>query len=112
MNNKITIVFVGGFLLPPNYQCYPSSFSSSSTVSSASSSISFEIISVYPSPIGSINDRIYEIFYELKGGGVKYNQEHCQFHHHNLINNNYSRKGKFPQWDENNPIYVIGHSYG
>lgn len=117
--NQIVIIFIGGFLVPKNWKCY---------YDNLFPSLYLKIISVYPSPIGSINDRIYEIFYELKGGIIKYNKEHSKYHNHNNENNENSeshknnknnenknevyKEGKYQNWNENNPVYLVGHSYG
>ena len=59
MELNATIVFIGGFLMPDDWvyhrECH-----------------GMRVICVYPSPVGSLHDRVCEIFHELKGGTVNY----------------------------------------
>ncbi|CAN0498717.1 unnamed protein product, partial [Ectocarpus sp. 12 AP-2014] len=66
---------------------------------------------VSPSPVGSLHDRACEIFYELKGGTVCYGQEHSRAHGHACHGETYD-VGLFSAWGEDNPVHVLGHSYG
>ena len=52
-----------------------------------------------------------QIFYELKGGTVHYGHEHSAFHGHDEEGIAFE-KGKLPDWDENHPVHLIGHSFG
>lgn len=100
VNNQITVVFIGGFMMPENYIPYPTE--------SIPSHI--RVISVYPSSAASLHDRVMQIFYELKGGTVHYGEEHAAFHQHDESGATFP--GKFPQWNEHNPVHLIGHSFG
>lgn len=59
MQNKTTVVFIGGFLMPDNWTFHKECED-------------IRVINVFPSPVGSLHDRAIEIFYELKGGRVNY----------------------------------------
>jgi hypothetical protein len=102
-DQTIRIVFIGGFLIPNGWKCHPNL--------EIFQQKKIEIINVYPSPVGSIHDRVHEIFYELMGGKVFYGHEHSQFHGHSPYGLDH-QDGKYPQWSEQNPVYLVGHSYG
>lgn len=95
------VVFINGFLSPNNWVPYP--------VHMIPPHI--QMISVFPSPTGSFHDRVCEIFYELKGGTVDYGAEHSDYHGHNRYGKHFE-KGKYPEWNAENPIVLIGHSLG
>lgn len=97
---NINIIFIGGFLIPKEWISY----------SLLNLPLNYNILSVYPSPISSIHDRVIEIFYELKGGLINYNKEHLKYYKHK--NKNSFINGKLLNWNENEPVYIIGHSYG
>eukprot|EP01038_Epipyxis_sp_PR26KG_P011997 gene11997-16061_t len=100
-NQQVTVIFISGFMMPTNYISYPIDLIPPNV----------KVIEVFPSPVGSSHDRVCEVFYELIGGYVDYGEEHSRFHDHDR----YSKKslpGKYPIWNENNPIYVIGYSVG
>ena len=98
---KTIIVNISGFLTPSQWVSYPESNIPSN----------IEMISVYPSPTGSIHDRVCQIFYELKGGTVDFGAEHSSFHNHARYGRTY-KQGKFETWSEKNPIIIISHSFG
>ncbi len=53
-------------------------------------------------PISSNHDQACELFYQLKGGDVRYGAEHSREHGHREVLENWV-KGKFPiypEWDE------------
>lgn len=57
-----------------------------------------------------MDQRACQIFYQLKGGTVCYGEEHARCHGHACHGE--AREGVFPEWDEDNPVHLIGHSYG
>ena len=63
-------------------------------------------------PVSSNWDRAIEAYYQLKGGQVDYGESHSKKYgvEQKPINKIY--KGLYPQWNENNPIHIIGHSMG
>eukprot|EP01031_Cornospumella_fuschlensis_P029896 gene29896-36101_t len=97
---KMIVVFISGFLTPNTWQSYPGDLVPND----------MEIISVFPSPTGSLHDRVCQTFYELKGGTVDYGDEHSAYHGHERFGRSYP--GLYADWDENHPIYLIGHSFG
>lgn len=98
----IRIVFIGGFLTPNGWKCHPMTYQEKGNI---------EIINVYPSPVGSIHDRVCEIFYELMGGKVFYGHEHSAHHNHSPYGKEFTQ-GKHEQWSEDHPVYLVGHSFG
>lgn len=100
-NRKHVVVFISGFLTPPNWVSYPSH----------SVPDDIEMICVYPSPTGSLHDRACQVFYELVGGTVDYGTEHSEYHQHTQHGATY-KQGKYPIWNAENPITIIGHSFG
>ena len=99
--NKQTVVFISGFLTPTDWLSYPVDLIPEN----------INLISVYPSPTGSLHDRACQVFYELYGGTVDYGKEHSDFHNHERFGRKFE-KGKLSMWDEDNPITIIGHSLG
>eukprot|EP01032_Pedospumella_encystans_P023121 gene23121-26179_t len=71
-SNKQTVVFISGFLTPTDWLSYPVDLIPEN----------INLISVYPSPTGSLHDRACQVFYELYGGTVDYGKEHSDFHNH------------------------------
>ena len=63
-------------------------------------------------PVSSNWERAIEVYYQLKGGQVDYGRNHSE--KHNIIQ---EPEGKsydaiYPEWDENHPVHLIGHSMG
>jgi len=94
------IVFIGGFLVPKGRYSIQEGLPKNARV-----------IHVYPSGVCSIHDRVMQVFYELVGGHCDYGEEHSQFHGHDRYGPTYFR-GKFEHWDAENPIHIVGHSFG
>ena len=63
-------------------------------------------------PVSSNWDRAVEAYYQLKGGQVDYGNSHSKKYNIEQKPSNKIYKGLYPQWDENNPIHIIGHSMG
>ncbi|MGM9988195.1 MAG: esterase/lipase family protein [Bacillaceae bacterium] len=61
-------------------------------------------------PVSSNYDRAVELYYNIKGGKVDYGAAHSAEHKHNRYGKTY--KGLYPEWDENNPVHLVGHSMG
>jgi triacylglycerol esterase/lipase EstA (alpha/beta hydrolase family) len=99
---NIYVIYIGGFLVPRNRMPFDESLQIPSHV---------KVICVYPSGVSSLHDRVMQIFYELKGGSVHYGEKHSRFHGHDSLGIHFEQ-GTYPQWDENHPIHVIGHSFG
>ncbi|KAF0729097.1 hypothetical protein Ae201684P_003423 [Aphanomyces euteiches] len=60
--------------------------------------------------LSSDHDRACETFYQLMGGQVDYGKEHSEEKGHSQFGNVY--EALYPQWSEDHPIHLIGHSYG
>lgn len=60
--------------------------------------------------LASNYDRACEVYAQLKGGTVDYGYEHASENGHGQFGKTY--KGIFPEWDEQHPIHLIGHSLG
>jgi len=69
------------------------------------------LVTVHPSPVGSLHDRACQIFYDLKGGRTYFGEEHAQKFGHNCFGED-NKDGILNNWDEQNPSLFIGHSYG
>ena len=102
MASKVTVVYVGGFLVPKGRMPYNDDISFPSNTN---------VIVVYPSGVSSIHDRVMQIFYELKGGMIHYGEAHSKFHGHSSTGSTFP-DGKYPEWNQDNPIHIIGHSFG
>ena len=63
-------------------------------------------------PVSSNWDRAVEAYYQLKGGQVDYGRSHSKKYKINQKPIGKVYKGVYPQWDENNPVHIIGHSMG
>nr|GMD20862.1 Alpha/Beta hydrolase fold containing protein [Ipomoea batatas] len=59
----------------------------------------------------SVYDRARELFYYLKGGQVDYGEEHSRACGHSQFGRIYEQ-GHYPEWDEDHPIHIVGHSAG
>ena len=72
----------------------------------------FKVYNVSIGPISSNWDRAIEVYYQLKGGQVDYGFEHSN--KYDLIQKPSDKiyDGLYPQWDENHPVHLIGHSMG
>ncbi|VBB18119.1 hypothetical protein YASMINEVIRUS_582 [Yasminevirus sp. GU-2018] len=69
------------------------------------------IIEVYPPPFSSNFDSACYAFYQLKGGRTYFGEEHAKKYGHNVYCAQYDNP-LLPEWDENNPIHILGHSHG
>ena len=99
--DSIPLVICGGFLQPnpKNLDMYPKS----------EVPPKIRMITPDPSCVGSLHDRVCQIFYQLVGGTVDYGEEHCRFHNHSQFGRTYD-KGLYPNWSEENPVFMLGHS--
>lgn len=72
----------------------------------------FVIHTLSVGPISSNWDRAIEAYAQIKGGCVDYGNEHSS--KYNIIQKPSQKcyEGIYPEWDENNPIHIIGHSQG
>ena len=66
-------------------------------------------------PVSSFHDRACEVFAQITGDKVDYNGKdgmHCTQAKHSDSNKDYSGKALVPNWSEDNPVILIGHSAG
>ena len=72
----------------------------------------FEVYTASVGPVSSNWDRAVELYYQIKGGQVDYGQDHAKTY--GLIQKPEAKNfpGLYPDWDQNHPIHIIGHSMG
>ena len=72
----------------------------------------YTVFEISIGPVSSNRDRAVEVYTQLKGGHLDYGKAHSQ--KYNLIQKPDQKyyQGLYPQWDENNPVHLIGHSMG
>ncbi len=72
----------------------------------------YTVYSVSLGPVSSTYDCAIETFYQIKGGQVDYGYEHSK--KYNIIRRPEGKvyEGFYPQWDEENPVHLIGYSFG
>ena len=72
----------------------------------------FSVHTLSVGPISSNWDRAIEAYAQIKGGCVDYGDEHSK--KYDIIQNPQEKcyDGLYPEWDENHPIHIIGHSQG
>ncbi len=72
----------------------------------------YTVFNVSVGPISSNWDRAVEVYYQLKGGQVDYGHGHSK--KYGLIQKpvNKEYKALYPDWDENHPVHIVGHSMG
>ena len=72
----------------------------------------YQVYSVSLGPVSSTYDCAIETFYQIKGGQVDYGQEHSE--KYKIIRKPEGKiyKGLYPEWDEENPVHLIGYSFG
>ncbi|MBT6871518.1 MAG: hypothetical protein HOA66_08710, partial [Candidatus Marinimicrobia bacterium] len=74
--------------------------------------LGYNVFTLSVGPISSNWDRAVEAYAQIKGGCVDYGKAHSE--EFGIIQKpiNKCYDGLYPQWDENNPIHLIGHSQG
>ena len=68
-------------------------------------------LATQPGPFSSHHDRACEVFYALKGGRVDYGEAHSRRCGHGRFGRKH-HEGLYPEWDEDHPIDMVGHSIG
>lgn len=66
-------------------------------------------------PVSSFHDRACEVFAQIFGDKVDYDgkdRQHSKQAQHGVSSKDYSRKALVPDWSEENPVFLIGHSAG
>ncbi|MGN7721687.1 esterase/lipase family protein [Chitinophaga sp. 22620] len=62
-------------------------------------------------PLSSNWDRAVELYYYIKGGQVDYGKFHSGKAGHTQLKGRYY-PGIYPEWDEDHPVHLLGHSMG
>ena len=70
------------------------------------------MVTVSPTPVGSLHDRACDIFYELKGGITDYGEEHSKKHGHSVDSDTCTRNRCSKSGVRERPIHIVGHSFG
>ena len=72
----------------------------------------FDVYTLSVGPISSNWERAIEAYTQIKGGCIDYGNEHST--KYNIIQKPSDKcyEGLYPQWDEDHPIHIIGHSQG
>jgi triacylglycerol lipase len=63
-------------------------------------------------PISSFHDRACEVFAHIKGMTINYGAEHSAAEGHAQFSRDFTGQGYVPDWSEDNPVILIGHSAG
>jgi len=63
-------------------------------------------------PVSSFHDRACEMAAEIKGARVDYGQEHAEQMGHERFSVDYTDRGFHPDWSEDKPVHLVGHSAG
>jgi len=61
-------------------------------------------------PFSSAHERACELYAQIKGGTVDYGKFHSNKYSHSRFGQTYL--GFYPSWNNNNPITLVGHSFG
>ena len=72
----------------------------------------YTVYSVSLGPVSSTYDCAIETFYQIKGGQVDYGYDHSK--KYSIIRKPTGKvyEGLYPQWDSENPVHLIGYSFG
>ena len=63
-------------------------------------------------PISSAHDRACEMAAQIKGTLTDYGKEHSEKNGHNQFSDDHTGNGFYPEWSEENPVHLVGHSFG
>ena len=111
--NKYPIVLVHGFMgwgknEMGNYKYWGGKYDLEQTLIDQG----FEVYVASVGPISSNWDRAVELYYQIKGGQVDYGKGHSETFGLIQKPKGKSYEGFYPQWNEENPIHLLGHSMG
>ena len=112
-NNKAPIVLVHGFLGWGEDEVGDINYwGGANDIEAYLQSKGYTVFSVSVGPISSNYDCAVETFFQIKGGQLDYGKKHSE--KYGLIQRPKGKvyKGLFPEWDNNNPIHLIGYSFG
>jgi triacylglycerol lipase len=71
-----------------------------------------KVLEVCVGPVSSNYERAIEMYYQLKGGQVDYGKIHSQKYKIIQKPSEKNYQGLYPEWSQDNPIHIIGHSMG
>ena len=74
--------------------------------------LGYNVYTLSVGPVSSNWDRAIEAYAQIKGGCVDYGKGHSEEFGIIQKPDNKCFEGLYPQWDESNPIHLIGHSQG
>ena len=63
-------------------------------------------------PLSSAHDRACELAAQIKGTIVDYGATHSAAQGHEQYGKDFRHQGFFPNWSDQNPIHLVGHSLG
>lgn len=72
----------------------------------------YQVFTVSVGPVSSNWERAIEVYTQLKGGQIDYGNVHAK--KYGIVQMPEGKKyvGLYPEWDENHPVHLIGHSMG
>src|SRR5437660_767888 len=73
---------------------------------------SFSIHEASCGPVSSFHDRACEVAAQIKGTRIDYGEQHSNLAKHARFSDDYSNKAFIPNWSEQNPVVLVGHSAG
>ena len=71
-----------------------------------------KIVAVSVGAMSSIHDRACETFAQLYGMRTDYGARHAAECGHRRYGEDYTGRGLLQSWDADNPIHIVGHSFG
>ena len=112
-NNNYPIILIHGFLgwgreEMSDYHYWGGSHDFEAIFRSAG----YTVFTVSVGPISPNWERAVETYYQIKGGQLDYGANHSQERGYSQKPEGKSFTGLYPQWDENHPVHIIGHSQG
>lgn len=63
-------------------------------------------------PVSSAHDRACELAAQIKGTAVDYDEAHALEAGHARFGRDFTGHGFVPDWNEENPVHLVGHSLG
>jgi triacylglycerol lipase len=71
----------------------------------------YKVFTVSVGPVSSNWERAIEVYTQLKGGDIDYGEAHAN--EYGIIQKPGKKyDGLYPEWDENHPVHLMGHSMG
>lgn len=112
-NNNYPVILIHGFLgwgreEMSNYHYWGGSHDFEAIFRDAG----YMVYTVSVGPISPNWERAVETYYQIKGGQLDYGANHSKERGYNPKPEGKSFAGLYPQWDENHPVHIIGHSQG